>query len=263
MTGNTKHRRRTPFPVVVGGLLLLAAAIVAVRWPSEAAGPVASKSSTRATSSSAPTPSAPTPPACRYGNRPAEQDDYDDWARTLVDTDRRLPSTYAPPDLVSVEEAGFDRGVLVRSFLIPDLEALREAADAAGHPIDVVAAYRSYQQQAALFERRERELGRAAALGRTARPGHSEHQLGTTVDFKTFGQVDVDPSWGSTPTGAWVLANAYRFGFVESYPPNSADVTCYAVEPWHLRYFGRDTAERIRDSGLTVREYLWRQEDGD
>ena len=37
-------------------------------------------------------------------------------------------------------------------------------------------------------------------------------------------------------------------------------VTCYNYEPWHYRYMGRPTAAKIRASGLTLRQYLWRQQ---
>jgi hypothetical protein len=42
-----------------------------------------------------------------------------------------------------------------------------------------------------------------------------------------------------------------------SYPKGKQDVVCYHYEPWHYRYYGRDLAKKIHDSGLTPREYLW------
>ena len=211
-----------------------------------------------------PSPGFALAPACAYGNRPAERALPDDWASTLVDTEFRLPSTYVPPHLVSVAKAGFvgKSTLRIRALVIANLGALREAAAAAGHPIDLVAAYRSYVQQASLFERRKAHLGLRAARRKTAQPGHSEHQLGTAVDLKTFGQPDVDAGWDSTPTGRWIFENAYRFGFVQSYPQGKTGVTCYAHEPWHYRYLGRDVAEAVHASGLTLREFLWNQQHG-
>jgi D-alanyl-D-alanine carboxypeptidase len=199
-------------------------------------------------------------PACVDADLRAEDADADDWARTILDTARRLPDGYVPPDLESVGDAGFDRDLKVRALVIPDLHDLREAAADAGHPIDVVAAYRSATLQADLFRRRSQHLGYAEAITRTARAGHSEHQLGTTLDFKSLGDRSVSATWGSTPTGLWMALNAYRFGFVMSYPADATDRTCYAFEPWHFRYFGRTVAAAMHDSGLTTREFLWRQE---
>ncbi len=200
------------------------------------------------------------PPSCAYGNRLAAFRGYDEWQVTLVDTRYRIPKVYVPPGLKPISKAGFKGSLLVRGELIDDLAALREAAAKHGTPIDVVAAYRSYEGQESLFKRRVGELGRQAALAKTARPGHSEHQLGTAVDFKSAGQRDVTESWDRTPTGEWATENAWRFGFVQSYPRGLEDATCYGNEPWHYRYFGRTLAEQIHRSGLTVREFLWNEQ---
>jgi D-alanyl-D-alanine carboxypeptidase len=203
----------------------------------------------------------PIPPArCAYGNRLAAFRGYDEWQVTLVDTRYRLPRAYVPPGLKPISKAGFKGSLLVRDELIDDLAALRKAAAKNGTPIDVVAAYRSYDGQASLFKRRTEELGRQQALAKTARPGHSEHQLGTAVDFKSAGQRDVTESWDRTMTGKWVTRSAWRFGFVQSYPRGLEDTTCYGNEPWHYRYFGRTLAAQIHGSGLTVREFLWNEQ---
>ena len=199
-------------------------------------------------------------PACAVGDVLAPDADFDDWSETLLDPTFRLPSTYVPPDLDTIGEAGFEhRFLLLRSFVMPELAELREAAADAHHPIDVLAAYRSYSMQEDLFERRRETLGPAVAADRTARAGHSEHQLGTTVDLEPMGATDVTLGLGSTPTGRWLIANAYRFGFIQSYPDGKSKVTCYGYEPWHFRYVGRTEAAAVHGSGLTLREFLWRQ----
>src|SRR6266496_3311692 len=254
--GRDEARSKVPFPALVAVLLAVAVAVVAVR-----AG-LSSPSSDTATS---PRGSSPSPslnlrplPACRYGSKTSAKVGYRGWRVTLVDTTFRLPKTYAPPGLVSTVAAGFEAGFLIRKVVVPDLSALRQAAEAAGNPIDIVASYRSYQQQKQLFDERKARLGYEQALVKTARPGHSEHQLGTTLDFKTKGARDVSIHWASTPAGRWVAENAWRFGFVQSYPRDKGDVTCYADEPWHYRYVGRGLAAQIHGSGLTTREFLWK-----
>jgi D-alanyl-D-alanine carboxypeptidase len=206
-------------------------------------------------------PARAAPPACAKGNQRADAATPDDWAATLLDTTFRIPTSYALDDLVPVTDAGFDNEpqLLIRSLVVPDLAELRQAAADAGNPIDIVAAYRSVAEQKDLFDRRVQDLGQEEAEAKTARPGHSEHQLGTAIDFRSFGDLDVSQKWDTTPTGQWMLKNAWKYGFVQSYPKAKTDVTCYAYEPWHYRYFGRALAKAIHDSGLTVREYLWDQ----
>ncbi len=199
-------------------------------------------------------------PACDVGDDETPDADYDDWARTLLDTRLRLPDGYEPPDLVPIARAGFDEhDLLVRSFVIPDLRALRDAAEDADAALDVIAAYRSYVLQSVLFQRRVHDLGMAKAIAHTAAPGHSEHQLGTTLDFKLPDEDDVDESFADTSAGRWLASNAYRFGFVQSYPAGRSGVTCYDEEPWHYRFVGRERAEQVHASGLTLREFLWRE----
>jgi len=132
--------------------------------------------------------------------------------------------------------------------MIPDLTALREAAEEAGHALGIAAGFRSYGTQASLYRRRVESLDRDEATGKTARPGHSEHQLGTTLDFKSAGESDVTKSWGNTPEGTWMADNAWRFGFQLVYPRNRTAETCFWFEPWHFRYFGRERAAEIHTS---------------
>ena len=201
------------------------------------------------------------PPACEYLDEQSIFADENDWARTIVDTAYALPEAYEPPDLVSASQAGYSAEYRVRSLMIDDLDALRNAIIDAGVPeVALLAAYRSMEDQAALFSRREDELGFAAAAKGTARAGHSEHHLGTTVDFRPIGETDVDQEFGATPTGQWLQEHSWEYGFIVSYPEGEEDVTCYKYEPWHYRYVGRDLAADIQASGLTLREYLWHWE---
>jgi D-alanyl-D-alanine carboxypeptidase len=197
-------------------------------------------------------------PACRYDDVMTTPRGFDDWSITLVDTILRLPRTYVPPDLVSVSQAGIAGHGKVRAIVIDDLTAMAEAAAAAGNAIGVESAYRSYDDQVATFNHWVATSGYAAALTFSARPGHSEHQLGLAIDFRSDpGGSPFTGSWGQTPAGKWMRLHAWEFGFIRSYPPNDKAVTCYASEAWHYRYVGRDMAAAIHASGLTTRQYLW------
>ena len=202
-----------------------------------------------------------TPPPCEYADEPTAYDRVDDWYRTIVDTTYALPEQYAPTDLVPASEANYSAEYQIRALMAEDLNGLRNGILEAGVPeVALLAAYRSIDDQAALFAVREQEMGFEAAAEGTARPGHSEHHLGTTIDVRPIGQTDVDQSFGETPTGQWLAERSWEHGFVVSYPAGVEDVTCYKYEPWHLRYLGRDLAGRVHASGLTLREYLWHWE---
>jgi D-alanyl-D-alanine carboxypeptidase len=197
-------------------------------------------------------------PACRYTDVHTKFHEYTDWDRTLLDTIYRISSSYAPSTLTT-SHAGISGGGTVRFFVRPQLRALKEAATRAGIPLYVKSAYRSYQTQQSTFNYWVSVVGYSEALKTSARPGHSEHQLGTTIDFThAYGVAPWDWSdWATTRTGAWLKSNAWRYGWIMSYPKYKSSVTCYSYEPWHYRYVGVERAKAIRDSGLTLREWLW------
>lgn len=210
----------------------------------------------------APTPTPNTgsaPPTCAYMDVLTRHHAYGDWPISLLDTIYHLPSDYAPGDLIDSSTAGLNGGYLLRSIVAADLREMAAAARAAGAPIQLVSGYRSHAQQHATFEYWVGVGGYKVALRTSARAGHSEHQLGTAIDVTSEGGAAPweYADWATTPAGGWMAANAWRYGFVMSYPHGSFDRTCYDYEPWHYRYVGRDLAARIASSGQTPREVLW------
>jgi D-alanyl-D-alanine carboxypeptidase len=185
-----------------------------------------------------------------------------DVALTVLDRSYALPAGYAPADLVAASSAGLtgtSGTKLVRSIVVDDLAAMAAAWREAGVSVIVESAYRSYGNQAATFDSWVSRLGYAAALVRSARPGHSEHQLGTAIDVTSPGWGGRFGDWAvESPEGAWMAGNAWRYGFVMSYPFGSQAQTCFSYEPWHYRWIGRDVAAEHRSSGLQLREFLER-----
>lgn len=179
---------------------------------------------------------------------------------TLLDRTYALGSDAVPPDLVAASAAGMtgNSGTkLVRAALLDDLAAMRAAWEAAGLTVLIESAYRSYGAQASTFNSWVAQLGYATALVRSARPGHSEHQLGTTFDFTSPGWGGRFGDWAvESPEGAWLAAYAWEYGFVMSYPLGSQSTTCFSYEPWHYRWIGRPAAAEWRASGLTLHAYL-------
>jgi hypothetical protein len=159
-----------------------------------------------------------------------------------------------------VTAAGFAAGYSVRREVIPDLAAMRVAAGRAGARLGIISAYRSYLTQRWTYAKWVRILGAFRASISSARAGHSEHQLGSAIDFTVPGASAPwnYADWARTRTGAWLKANAWRYGFVMSYPANSLSVTCYGYEPWHYRWVGREIAAAMHESRLAPRPWLWR-----
>jgi D-alanyl-D-alanine carboxypeptidase len=202
-------------------------------------------------------------PSCDLGEVYTVPRGYDDWSTTLVDRLLRVEADYVPPDLVHVSEAGLPGGGHIRAVAVEDTRAMAKAAKAAGAPIGIWSAYRSYKAQVQIFTGYANQYSFDNAITYSQRPGHSEHQLGLGVDFMSAGGGNPLPGdWAKTPAGRWMRDNSWKFGWVNSYPRGAGgtrwnDRACFRYEPWHYRYLGRDMAAKVQRSGLTIREYLW------
>jgi D-alanyl-D-alanine carboxypeptidase len=180
---------------------------------------------------------------------------------TPVSKQLALPAGYVPPDLTPLPAellvAGFGGQQLRTEAASALASMLAAAASEGGFDIRARSSYRSYAEQEATFQYWVDTLGLEEAERISARPGHSEHQLGTTSDLTAASAGwDLMESFGDTAEGQWLAANAHRFGFALSYPAGKEAVTGYAYEPWHYRYIGPGHASAWKASGLTLIEYL-------
>lgn len=184
-----------------------------------------------------------------------------------------LSPDYAPSDLVDVRTG---RGASVRDCerlhcLRRDareaIQGLLEAMRTRGFPGRIESAFRSYPVQCNVFLTwaHKSEGGCCAAVEQSALPGHSQHQLGTTVDLFTEawardGRGVFRSGFGCTDAGGWLAEHSWEHGFVLPYPIHPDDrgpkaclprtdlvvpinpKTGYRNEAWHLRYVGKDHA---------------------
>ncbi|TXT45375.1 MAG: peptidase M15B and M15C DD-carboxypeptidase VanY/endolysin [Spirochaetes bacterium] len=164
------------------------------------------------------------------------QAEADPWLLVRADKARAIPADYEPKDLVSLDGTSVVVSRPGHRVRLPAYQALAAAAAAAkaeGVTLLVSSAYRSYAYQESLFARNVAELGRQEAERVSARPGTSQHQLGTAVDFGS-----ITDAFAGTAAGRWMGANAGRFGFSLSYPQGYEALTGYVWESWHYRYIG-------------------------
>lgn len=183
-----------------------------------------------------------------------------DSLKVLVGRKHALPPDYQPKDLVSlsargVPTAGSDYHMIRRVAAEP-LGELVSAAASDGEALIVLSAYRSYARQRQNFAHFTGVYGEDAEEV-SAPPGQSQHQLGTTVDF-TNAEVNYQllPTFGKTSASKWLEDNAWKHGFIITYPDNDEAGTGRQWEPWEYRFVGVETAKRVHESGLSLRKYL-------
>lgn len=229
-------------------------------WPTATHTPTPSPTATpTVTPSATPTPTptwTPTPPPMCQDRIPPADD-----LLTLVTRDYGLGRAYIPADLVHLSDyfplavtLGYPNDV--RAIIIEPLQQMIAAMQAAGLHPTIISGYRSYASQSIAWDK---WITRYPDYGHwlSAPPGHSEHQLGTTIDF---GSPELDNEFHTnfylTGEGQWLLANAHRYGFTLSYPRDKFEITQFYYEPWHYRYVGVELATQLQDQGLTLTELL-------
>lgn len=174
-----------------------------------------------------------------------------------------LNENYAPPALSSIPTEFLfqkDKPLELHTEVAPHMEDLLEDAQEEGIELLVISAYRSFATQAALKSQYRVTFGSGANTF-SADQGYSEHQLGTTVDFTTASIGSSFSGFAATDAYQWLLDNAWRYGFILSYPKANS---FYQYEPWHWRFVGYDLAKRLHKDDQyfydldqrTIDEYL-------
>lgn len=159
----------------------------------------------------------------------------------IVDKFTSLPKDYFPDDLVKIDQKwnfhGQDSPKYLRRYVAYMIGHMLQNAEAQGIHIRVFSAFRSYEKQRYLYLRAISRYGKNQ--NGVAKQGHSEHQLGTTVDLCGLDPETVlNPDFDRTREGRWLRENAPRFGFYRSYTKENQHLTGYIAEPWHYRYYG-------------------------
>lgn len=159
-----------------------------------------------------------------------------------------LSENYVPEDLESIESKyAIDptKQLQVLDKIEPRLDDLLDEANEDGVQLRVLSAYRSFAEQKAVKSGYLVQYG-SGANAFSAEQGYSEHQLGTTVDFTTPVIKGAYTSFETTTAFEWLMKNAYKYGFILSYPKGNS---YYVYEPWHWRFVGEDLADDLHDDG--------------
>lgn len=197
----------------------------------------------------------PEPPAEPEFDRSAHS--IDDPASIWVVSNKLRPLSpvdFAPSDLSMPEGVENEFSQPLREPAARAVEGLIAAAAAEGHAVRIISAYRDYDTQVALYDGYVARDGQEAADAYSARPGHSEHQTGLTVDLDDHGACYLAACFGETPAGRWLAEHAADHGFILRYPEGKQEITGFMPEPWHFRYVGPELAREMRATGVVTLE---------
>lgn len=248
--------------ILLGSLLLLTACIIVFFFSQ--CGTSSEKSKTIATEGAQqtdPVPDTPLPTSWEWRTMPETA--LSEGTLVLVNADYAFDP--ALPQTVRVYEHKSE------SYLVKDvyLSVTPEAMDALNRWMDdfaaqtgiadvnIIAGWRSYDDQVAIYDNAVASKGQAHADAYIALPGHSEHHTGLAVDLGTY-DVSSSTSGGFDGDGAyaWAVGHAWEYGFVQRYPPAKSDITGISYESWHFRYVGLPHAYVMTTENLCLEEYI-------
>jgi len=161
-----------------------------------------------------------------------------------------LNEHYRPDKLELIDKKWWypgDDDEFIHAQVWPFLEDLLEDVEDDNIDLRIISAFRTFDTQRELKAHYNVVYGEGTANQFSAAQGYSEHQLGTTVDFTTTELKDNFTAIAQTEAYTWLQKNAYKYGFVLSYPENNA---YYRFEPWHWRFVGQELSEELHDQKI-------------
>jgi D-alanyl-D-alanine carboxypeptidase len=177
----------------------------------------------------------------------------------LVTKTNALPASFVPKNLIkpAVLFVGPNTPSLLSKPAGDAYLSLYNAAKKDGITLFVASAYRSYAKQKSVFAAFAKQYGYDKASQFSAHAGHSEHQTGLALDITSKSMnFDLSDKFASTMEGKWLAGNAYKYGFIMSYPEGMTEKTGYEYEPWHFRFLGFDSAMYLHDNYLILGDYI-------
>ncbi len=191
---------------------------------------------------------------------------------TIVNDENPLSAPFEP-DSDKVDSQYCFSATLIDVRAKQPLEEMLQACRDAGHPIYVIAAYRSYSYQNNLFNSMASQI--AYGMGLTGKdayldpeyqkaadqarklvmfPGTSEHQLGLAVDLMDKNYRHPIYENMDQEMFEWLDAHCAEYGFIKRYPTRKLLLTGWD-EPWHYRYVGKEAATFIMEHGICYEEF--------
>lgn len=169
-----------------------------------------------------------------------------------------LSENYVPAQLSAIDSQYIydkNKPELIHAGVNSFLEWMLASAARDGITLQVVSAYRSFAEQAYIKTGYKLIYG-SGANKFSSDQGYSEHQLGTTIDLTTPELKGLSPALEKSSSYKWLTENAYRFGFILSYPKNNL---YYQFEPWHWRFVGAALATSLHNQNKYFYELTQRE----
>lgn len=155
-----------------------------------------------------------------------------------------LPEDFEEPEVVELSDRAsyLDTSQQLTPEAKKAVERLILDAEDDGMCLVVFDSYRTKQDQEDI-----REKVNSDKLQKVALPNQSEHRTGMAVDFAacpmkdgkrddSVERLELKKDLRELPEYEWLLENANKYNFTESFRKENQDVTGFPPEPWHWKY---------------------------
>ncbi len=195
--------------------------------------------------------------------------DVNSWELMLVNAEHSI-NQYEPEQLAYLNQTVDETDIqyayngyrcAVDSRIAENLLNMALACKNTGLPVYLSSGYRSYNEQAANFQRVCQNNGitdgkNAEGHYITMPAGCSEHQSGLCCDITDHYREIKNDSIAETATVQWLAQNCADYGFVLRFPVDKREITHVMGESWHFRYVGAEAARYMTDNNLCLEEFL-------
>ncbi|MDO4430346.1 MAG: M15 family metallopeptidase [Lonepinella koalarum] len=138
-------------------------------------------------------------------------------------------------DLVQVQ------GYKVHKIMSKALQQMIIDARSQGVQLKIVSAFRSIKAQHNIIQRKQNKgLAAKQIYFFSAASGFSEHHTGLAIDF-----YPINSGFSGSNTYQWLVENAGKYGFVQTFTEINSKITGISVEPWHWKYVGDEQAKAL------------------
>jgi D-alanyl-D-alanine carboxypeptidase len=191
--------------------------------------------------------------------------EYDDSLNLLlVDSSQKIPDDYKPQltEYASVQ---------VDARIVPALQKMMTAAEAAGCPLTITSGYVDTETQNKKFQAeverlmKEQKLSRLRAEDKAqatvGQGGYCDSQTGLSVCFSAKG-ADAGAQFNATAQYRWLQRYAADYGFILRYPDDASAADGINGKTKHVhdyscfRYVGCDNALKMREYSMSLEEYV-------
>ncbi len=182
----------------------------------------------------------------------------EDGYLVLVNKFYYLPEDYKRADISPLRLQYAYANNSASDIVIENFEIMRQdVEDELNVHLMVNSSFRPYKDQEEIYNE-YKKISLKHADSYAARPGHSEHQTGLSLDLTSLEHPYINKTEDSFDKSAeyeWLKNNCHKYGFILRYPEGKEHITGYNTESWHFRYVGTKVATQIYEEQITFDEY--------